>query len=104
MNVVERCSGLPLTPELRAMVRTAFERSFQRIEHQVAELRVRLVAVPEGVECHVVLRPRGGAVIVSAATRPAVLDAVLASGHDLARELQRRLLSQSRRSRRRRAA
>jgi hypothetical protein len=91
-----------LTPELRAVVRTALERSFQRIDQQVAEVRVRLAAVSEGVECHAVLRPRAGAAIVAESVRPTVLDAVLASSHDLVHQLQHRALTQGRKSRRRR--
>jgi hypothetical protein len=102
MNVIERCYGVPLTPELRALVRTVIERKLHRIEGRIVEVRVRLVSVPEGIECHTVLRPRTGAAIAAGETRPTVLDALLASANDAARELERRHLARGRRYRRRR--
>jgi hypothetical protein len=104
MHVEERSLGMPLTPELRAMVRTVVERSLARIAPQVAEVWVRLVSVPEGVECRAVLRPQAGATLATAETRPSTIEAVIASANWLARELKRRYLSQGRRSRRQRVA
>ena len=61
-------------------------------------------AVPDGVECRTVLRPREGATLASAETRPTTMEAVIASANWLSRELQRRYLAQGRRSRRQRVA
>jgi hypothetical protein len=104
MHVEERSLGMPLTPELRALVRTVVERSLGRIAPQIDAVWVRLVAVPDGVECRTVLRPREGATLASAETRPTTMEAIIASTNWLSRELQRRYLAHGRKSRRQRVA
>jgi hypothetical protein len=104
MHVEERSLGMPLTPELRALVRTVVERSLGRIAPQIDAVWVRLVAAPNGVECRAVLRPKEGATLANAETRPTTVEAVIASANWLARELQRRYLAQGRRSRRQRVS
>jgi hypothetical protein len=103
MHVEERSVGLPLTPEVRSLVRTVFERSFARVEALAAEVQVRLLSVRDGVECRAVLWPRAGGTLAITETRPSTIEAAIASANGLARELQRRYLSHSRKSRRRRA-
>jgi hypothetical protein len=104
MHVEERSFGMPLTPEVRALVRTVVERSFARIVPQIDEVWVRLLSVPDGVECRAVLRPHAGATLAIAETRPSTIEAVIASANWLARKLQRRYLAQGRRSRRQRVS
>jgi hypothetical protein len=91
---------MPLTPELRAVVRTVVERSFARIAPQIDQVSVRLVSVPDGVECRAVLRPQAGATLAIAETRPSTIEAVIASANWLARELEHRYLAHGRRARR----
>jgi hypothetical protein len=91
---------MPLTPELRAVVRTVVERSFARVGQQIDQVWVRLVSAPDGVECRAVLRPQGGATLAIAETRPSTIEAVIASASWLARELTHRTLTHGRRSRR----
>lgn len=102
MNVEERCFGVPLTPEMRGLVRTVFERTFARIASQVDQVRVRVFSVRDGVECRVVLRPVAGSTMAITETRPSTLEALIASANGLAYELQRRCLSHGRKSRRQR--
>jgi ribosome-associated translation inhibitor RaiA len=102
MYVEERSIGMPLTPELRSLVRTVWERSFARIAKQVDHAQVRLRLVREGVECRAVLRPHAGATLAASEVRPTMIDAVFASANKLARELQRRYMTKTRRSRRQR--
>ena len=95
---------MPLTPELRALVRTVVERSFARTATHVEQVWVRLVSVPDGIECRAVLRPQTGATLAIVETRPSTIEAVIASANWLARALERRYLAQSRRSRRQRVS
>ena len=104
MYVEERCFGVPLTPEIRSLVRTVFERSFAHITAHVDHVRVRLFSVPDGVECRAMLRPRSGATQAITKTRSSVLEALTASASGLARELERRVLIYSRKSRHPRAS
>ncbi len=104
MNVEERSFGLALTPELRTLVRSVVERSFARIAEHVDQVWVRLFSVRDGVECRAVLRPHAGATLALTETRPSMLEAVIASANGLARELQRRYLAKSRKSRRQRVS
>ena len=104
MNVEERVFGVSLTPEVRSLVRTVFERGFARVAGHVDLVRVRLFSVREGVACRAVLRPHTGATLAISETRPSTVEAVIASANALARELERRYLAQSRRSRRQRAS
>jgi hypothetical protein len=103
MHVEEKTSGMPLTPEVRALVRTVMERSFARVAHIVDQLHVRLAWVHGRVECRAVLRPLAGATLAVKETRPSVLDALVASADGLSRELHRRYIAKSRRSRHPRA-
>jgi hypothetical protein len=100
MHVEERCFGLPITPELRATVRTVVERSFAPMAPRIDQVWVRLVSVPGGVECRTVVRPYAGATLAIAETRPSTIEAVIASATWLDRELRRRSLAQGRRARR----
>ena len=101
MHVEERTIGLDLTPELRSLVRTVVERSFARIEDHADHVQVRIFSVREGIECRAVLWPRAGAILAVSEIRPSTIEAVIASANGLARELQRRYLARSRKSRRR---
>src|SRR5262249_9759354 len=76
MKVEERCFGVPLTPEVRSLVRRVVERSFGRIETHVAEVWVRLFSVRDGVECRAVLRPYTGGTLALTETRPSTIEAV----------------------------
>jgi hypothetical protein len=103
MNVEERTFGLPLTPEVRATVRTVLERSFARLAPRVDHVQVRLLAVRDSFECRLVLRPHSGATLAVVETRESMIEALIASATGLARELQRRCLAKNRRSREQRA-
>lgn len=104
MNVEERGFGLSLTPEVRSMVRTVFERGCARIASHVDHVQVRLLSVRDGVECRAVLRPHTGATLAITETRLSMVEALIASANGLARELERRYLAHSRKSRRQRAS
>jgi hypothetical protein len=79
-----------LTPEARALVRTVFERSLDRVEDRVDHLRVRLMSDRDGIQCRAHLTPRVGAPFVTVATRASMVDAVLASASALAGAVERR--------------
>ena len=100
MDVEERGIGMPLTPEVRALVRTVFERSFERAGGRVDRVRVRLMADGDGVRCRARLWPEAGATVVITETRPSTFEAVLASASGLVRALRQRHLARGRRSRR----
>jgi hypothetical protein len=99
MNVDERCFGVPHTPEIMALVRTVFERAFAHITAHVDHVRVRLFSVRDGIECRAMLRPHSGATLAITETRSSTLGALMASANGLARSLERRVLSHSRKSR-----
>jgi hypothetical protein len=102
MNVEERCFGVPLTPEVRSLMRTVFERTFARVADQVDNVRVRMFSVRDGVECRVVLRPYTGPTLAITETRPSTIEALIASAYGLAHELQRRSMGHGHGSRRHR--
>jgi hypothetical protein len=90
MNVEERYIGERSTPEVRALVRTVFERALERVGERVDRVMVRVTSDGHGVACRAQLRPVAGTLLVSAETRPSMFDAVFASASGLARALERR--------------
>lgn len=90
MNVEERTSDELSTPEVRALVRTVFERTLERVRTQVDWVRVRVTKEGGGVVCHAQLHPIAGATVTSAETRPSMLDAILASADGLVEAMERR--------------
>ncbi len=104
MYVEERGFGVTLTPELASLAETVFERSFARIAVHADHVRVRLFAVPEGIECRAMLRPQRGATLASRETRSTAIEALLATATELAHQLERRVVLRSRRARRQRVS
>jgi len=87
MDVDERCLGVEPTPEIRALVRTVFERALGAAGERVDRVMVRLAPEGGGVACRASLRLLSGKPVVSAETRPSIVDAVLATASNLSRAL-----------------
>jgi hypothetical protein len=101
MDVDERCLGVEPTPEIRALVRTVFERALGGAGDRVDRVMVRLAPEGSGVACRASLRLLSGKPVVSAETRPSIVDAVLATASHLSRALSAEEGVRARRHRRR---
>lgn len=101
MKLEERVLGVQLTPEAKAMVRTVFEHTLDRIGDHIDRVRVRVAWESDGIRCQARLWPDTGPTLIVSETRLTTLDAVHASASGLARALDRRLATRARGQRRR---
>src|SRR6185437_4160145 len=101
MNVDERCLGVEPTPEIRALVRTVFERALVGAGDRVDRVLVRLAPEGTGIACRASLHLLSGRPLVSVETRPSIVDAVLASASGLSRALSAQDSAHARKHRRR---